>query len=80
MIMDEHINFMRDVVALARKHGVNHLTVHFDLSSTRRFLAGFHGNTRVEASWREGRHGDPKEITFTSTDRTSFSEVPKVGE
>ena len=57
-VEQRHIDFGREMVALARKHGVRSIKVEF--------YGGSVGEpwTRVTADWAEGRHGANSRITF----------------
>lgn len=70
MITDAHRDFARAVVALAREHGMNHINMTFDNSSSQSFSKGVQNSwEKVTMNWREGRHGDnmPIEIVLTAT-------------
>lgn len=56
-IRDEHQAFARDLVALARQHGANHLRVEFALTGGRRLFEEQYDPTRVRFDWQQGRHG-----------------------
>lgn len=57
-IEQRHLDFGREVVALARQHGIKN------------FQASFYGGgfnqpwTRVTMNWSDGRHGSSSQITF----------------
>lgn len=64
MITDAHRKFARAVVALAREHGMNHMSLSFDMSSSEMFLNRPESYSwgQVTMNWKEGRHGDTAPI------------------
>lgn len=73
-ITDCHIEFARELVELARKHGANHIDATFDLSSSRKFFEHRSNWQRVRLFWSEGRHGAKSRITLTADVKAEFSE------
>lgn len=63
---DKHAAFARDVVALARKHGMNALSVSFRASFRTMFPMGAEPSNiysgQVTMTWSEGRHGAKEDI------------------
>jgi hypothetical protein len=57
MITDAHKAFLQAFIALAREHGMNHISITFDDASSKNFLANKPLSDRVTATWSEGRHG-----------------------
>lgn len=53
--LDRHKDFFRDVVALARQHGMDHLNLRFGDAFSMNKLEG--GNLSFEGRWTSGRHG-----------------------
>lgn len=77
MIQKEHIDFAKELVVLARKHGVNHITIEFDLNSCKNFLipeVKDYKYGKVKVTWYEGRHGSDNKINFESTDTVTIEE------
>lgn len=76
-----HAAFAREVVALARKHGMDHLSLSFSHSFSRRFLEppysedGYSG--RVNCTWTEGRHGAESRIRIAFEGAMSVDELPR---
>lgn len=68
-IKDAHAAFAQELVALARRHGANNLTVQFSLSGSQRPFVGLMevdrwDMTPVKFEWREGRHGDRQSMAL----------------
>lgn len=79
MITDEHRAFARELVALARKHGVNHVNMEFNFGSHKKFREETISNRmweRVTLRWAEGRHGDLNDITLETRAADTFKETP----
>lgn len=65
MITEEHRIFARQVVALAREHGMNHLQMKFDSRSSSNYLKhnrAAYGASEITLVWEEGRHAVPQNI------------------
>jgi hypothetical protein len=73
-IVDAHIEFARELVALARKHGANRLDLTFDLSSSRNFFEHRSNWQRVRLCWSEGRHGAKSRISLSADVKAEFTE------
>ena len=75
-VTDHDVNFARAVVALAREHGMNGITMefrqNFDLSQT----TGCYCGKRI--TWLEGRHGDVSSIKFRTEAEAVFAEKSEV--
>ena len=56
-VLKEHFTFGQAVVALARKHGFNHIRVQF-------YGHDKAGHDIVTMDWSAGRHGTKKHMTF----------------
>lgn len=64
-VTQRHIEFARAVVALARQHGMDNLTVNYRESLTACWGRDEKWNSeQVTATWREGRHGDETNISI----------------
>ncbi len=75
-ITDKHKAFARAIVATAREHGANHLTVTFDFTSSKAFREedGYcYQNMRLE--WKEGRHGAKEDIKINATEEVRLNET-----
>ncbi len=74
-IIDKHKEFARAVVALAREHGANHLSVEFDFSSSKCFRGCPDiRRSKMHFSWNEGRHGAKQEITLNAHETVHLRE------
>lgn len=74
-IIDKHKEFARAVVALAREHGANHLSVEFDFASSKAFREYPDiRNSKMHFSWSEGRHGAKQEITLNASETVHMRE------
>lgn len=79
-LQDDHVNFARAVVALAREHAVNHIDMTFDLSGTRlRFFREGNSWQKVNLQWHEERHGSAGRLVLSAEARVTFSEDTKTG-
>lgn len=77
-IPDSHIEFARELVALARKHSMNNLKVEFDHSGSKNWevkLPWNVRNTKTFFNWSEGRHGATTNISMTRTEMAVFKET-----
>lgn len=80
-ITEVHLKFVRDVVALARAQGMNNLTIEFDTSGEKNWLASeVWGLGPVKASWKQGRHGAETRIHMECTERVNLDEKGDVVE
>lgn len=57
-ITSEHEAFARDVVAVAKKHGMDKLRLTFDLGFELARKHGFENWGEVQMSWQEPREGE----------------------
>lgn len=76
-IPDTHIEFAKELVALARKHSMNNLSVEFDHSGSKNWeqpVSDFRYNKTV-FSWKEGRHGAKTNIRMERNEWLNFEEV-----
>jgi hypothetical protein len=76
-ITDEHKAFACALVTLARMHGANNLSVTYDFSSAKKFLAGEDGTRRQKmiVRWAEGRHGAPERINIEANEQVHLHET-----
>lgn len=69
--------FAIELVALARKHGANHLSLRFDMTGEtpdwRARDTWNHGEITLE--WKNGRHGAPERISLQYESRVSLIEA-----
>jgi len=77
-IPDSHIAFARELVALARKHSMNHLRVEFDHSGTANWQNAPDHIIRIAKThflWEEGRHGARTRINMSREETAYFEEI-----
>lgn len=74
MITDNHRDFARAMVLLARQHGIGSFNLGFSLSVR---AASLNGNAfgRVTMGWTEGRHGVENRITLSCEMNETLPEV-----
>lgn len=70
MVTDEHRDFAREVIALARKHRMNNIVLKFQAGFELKHL----GWEQITASWCQGRHGDPGQIRMETQAVDTISE------
>lgn len=77
MIEDAHRNFARALVALAREHGMDSLSVTYRLGFPRRSEGPFvpWNSDQVQLSWAAGRHGIAAPISLQSVERDRLDET-----
>ena len=68
MIYPEHKAFAQAVVALAREHGMDALSVEFQFGHAMAYRGdgNSRGSDRVKMGWSSGRHGDQSRITLSA--------------
>ena len=59
-ITNEHAEFAREVIALARKHRMDHISLSFEGNFDLTKELGFHSWGTVEMHWSEPRDGEDK--------------------
>jgi hypothetical protein len=77
LFTDEHIEFAHALVALAREHEANDLTVSFSLSGGRRFFKDRSNWQQVSFHWSEGRHGERSGFQLKAEASASIDERPR---
>lgn len=78
MIHPEHKNFARAVVALAREHGMDRISMQFSFGFDKAYPDGApsRGNDTVKMGWSTGRHGDTSNINLESQSFEAITESP----
>lgn len=71
-VTDQDVTFARAVVALARHHGMDSITLEFRHNFDLSLETKSHERKRVQ--WCSGRHGDQSEIKFSVEASASFAE------
>lgn len=66
----EHKDFAKAVISLARQHKVGSVVLKFRFS----FCVGDASHEEVTVSWAEGRHGDKGTISISATCHETISE------
>lgn len=74
-IPESHLAFARELVALARKHGMNNLDVRFDHRGDRVDWATPLRDAKTTFTWAEGRHGAKMNIYMVREESVRFEEV-----
>jgi hypothetical protein len=75
MIIKEHEDFAREVVEVARKHGMTHLQMSFQLGIRVRQELGLSGDfENVRMDWTQGRHGEHHRIRLETN---AAKEIPE---
>lgn len=76
MIHPEHKTFARAVVALAREHGMDRVSMSFSFGFGMAYPYGApsRGNDQVKMGWSTGRHGDVGNISLESQSFESIEE------
>ena len=76
-IPDTHMAFARELIVLARAHGMNNLEVRFNHAGERTDWSAPHRDTKTTFVWKEGRHGAQTNIYMTRTEAIRFEEKVK---
>lgn len=80
-VTQRHIEFARAVVALARQHGMDNLTVSYRESLTACWRRDEKWNSeQVTATWHEGRHGDQSRLNIEYRATVSVDERARTAE
>lgn len=77
-IPESHLEFARELVALARKHSMNHLHVEFDHMGSKNWETQPPydiRSTKTFFDWEEGRHGAKTSVTMHREELVRFEEV-----